>query len=176
MESASVERVLLAADLIPAGQVATYGDLARLAGVGPRQVGAIMAREGGQVAWWRVVNASGRLPDHLLARAQAHWDAEGIPHRDGRIALMRARVDQAALAASYWADVPAWARNPNADSPLAMHNAPDLDRRAEGPRGAAVPQCPAGSAAGQRLATRRVHPSCGPEAGSTDRRDAGTPG
>ncbi len=105
VDEAAVERVLLAAELIPAGRVASYGDLARLAGVGPRQVGAIMARHGAQVPWWRVVNASGRLPAHLIARATQQWDAEGIDHRDGRVRMSVARADRAVLADAYWAAV-----------------------------------------------------------------------
>ncbi len=106
MDAFWVERVLLAVDQIPAGRVSTYGDLARLAGTGPRQVGAIMAASGGEVAWWRVVNASGALPPHLVAEAFAHWDAEGIAHRDGRVRLRAHRVDAAALASAFYAAQP----------------------------------------------------------------------
>lgn len=102
MDEAAVERVLLAADLVPAGRVVTYGDLARLAGVGPRQVGAIMSRHGSEVSWWRVVNASGRLPADLAPVALRHWAAEGIPHVGDRVRLRDARAD---IAAAYWAAV-----------------------------------------------------------------------
>ena len=101
MDEFSVERVLLATSLVPAGRVASYGDLGRLAGVGPRQVGAIMREHGSEVAWWRVVNASGELPGHLMERAVEHWDAEGIVHADGRVRMRASRVDPDALAASY---------------------------------------------------------------------------
>ncbi|QLQ15109.1 MAG: MGMT family protein [Micropruina sp.] len=59
MDEWLVERVLLATECIPPGRVASYGDLARLVGTGPRQVGAILARFGSSVPWWRVTNASG---------------------------------------------------------------------------------------------------------------------
>jgi len=98
----AVELVLLAADLVPPGRVASYGDLGRLAGVGPRQVGAIMRERGSEVAWWRIVNASGVLPAPLAARAAEHWDAEAIAHADGRVPMRRHRVDAAQLAAAYW--------------------------------------------------------------------------
>lgn len=73
-----VERVLRAVELIPAGRVVSYGDLAALVGIGPRQVGAIMGAWGSGVPWWRVVNASGDLPHFHLARARTQWRAEGI--------------------------------------------------------------------------------------------------
>lgn len=92
MDEFAVERVLLAASLVPCGRVATYGDLGRAAGVGPRQVGAIMREHGSEVAWWRVVSASGELPSHLIAQAQALWDAEGIVHDDGRVRVRTCRV------------------------------------------------------------------------------------
>ncbi len=58
---------------------------------GPRQVGRAMAH-GGDVPWWRVVDASGRPPRHHLARALAHLRAEGTPLApDGE----RVRVRQA---------------------------------------------------------------------------------
>jgi methylated-DNA-protein-cysteine methyltransferase related protein len=102
MDEFAAERVLLAADLVPRGRVASYGDLGRLAGVGPRQVGAIMAERGSEVSWWRIVSASGVLPAPLAARAAEHWDAEGITHVDGRVQMRRHRVDAAELSASYW--------------------------------------------------------------------------
>ena len=73
-----VERVLSAVELIPAGQVASYGDIGGLVGCGPRHVGAIMARYGGGVPWWRVTSAAGDVPLHLRASARRPWAAEGI--------------------------------------------------------------------------------------------------
>lgn len=72
------ERVLLAASLIPPGRVASYGDLGRLAGAGPRQVAAVISRHGAEVPWWRVTNASGEFPADVLAAARPHWEREGI--------------------------------------------------------------------------------------------------
>ncbi|MBO6543983.1 MAG: MGMT family protein [Alphaproteobacteria bacterium] len=50
---------------IPKGQVATYGQLARLAGLTPRQVGHALGTLNGaqarRVPWHRVVNAQGRI-------------------------------------------------------------------------------------------------------------------
>lgn len=50
---------------IPAGQVATYGQLGRLVGLGPRQVGHALAvltgAQARRVPWHRVVNSQGRI-------------------------------------------------------------------------------------------------------------------
>ncbi len=95
----TVEAVLDAVSLIPPGSVATYGDIAELVGTGPRRVGAIMAQVGGEVAWWRVTNARGALPPHLIEEAIRRWAAEGIPIVDdgSRCRLSACRADPAAL-------------------------------------------------------------------------------
>lgn len=72
------ELIRTAVRAVPTGQVATYGDLAELVGCGPRQVGRVMATDAADTPWWRIVNASGRLPAHLLDEARRHWAAEGI--------------------------------------------------------------------------------------------------
>ena len=55
------ELVLSVVERIPPGRVATYGDIAEIVGRGgPRQVGQVMALQGGGVPWWRVVRADGR--------------------------------------------------------------------------------------------------------------------
>lgn len=89
------EQVRLAVRAIPVGSVATYGDVAELVGTGARQVGRIMATDASDTPWWRVVNASGRLPAHLLAEAREQWLAEGLvtePDAD-RVHLRPHRVD-----------------------------------------------------------------------------------
>ncbi|MFD4031752.1 MGMT family protein [Streptomyces sp. NPDC058637] len=97
------ERVLDVADLIPAGRVMTYGDVAEWLGDGgPRQVGRVMALYGSAVPWWRVVRADGALlPGHEL-RALDHYRAEGTPLREAppgadghlpRLDMKRARWD-----------------------------------------------------------------------------------
>jgi alkylated DNA nucleotide flippase Atl1 len=76
------ERVLDTVDLIPAGRVMTYGDVAEwLQEGGPRQVGRVLALYGSGVPWWRVVRADGvLLPGHEL-RALDQYRAEGTPLR-----------------------------------------------------------------------------------------------
>lgn len=96
------ERVLELVTRIPAGQVATYGDLARLVGSGgSRQVGQVMSRYGSDVPWWRVIRAGGRPPQGLGERAHEHYLVEGTPLRgrpplDYRVDLTRARWQPAA--------------------------------------------------------------------------------
>ena len=103
MDERLVELVLRAVDLIPRGRVAAYGDIGRIVGIGPRQVGAVMSRYGDGVTWWRVTSASGGFAPDLLERARSHWLEEGIlvrPNGGGcRIEEHRADLD---LMARQW--------------------------------------------------------------------------
>ncbi|WP_308201026.1 MGMT family protein [Agromyces mediolanus] len=65
---------------IPAGRVATYGDVAAILGTrGARAVGRVMARSGGTVTWWRVIRAGGHPPSGHGAAARAQYEREGTP-------------------------------------------------------------------------------------------------
>ena len=83
-------RVLMAARRIPPGRVATYGDLARLAGRpgAARAVGNIM-REGGQpgVPYHRVIAAGGRAGGYGGNEALKHdlLRREGLTVIGGRV-------------------------------------------------------------------------------------------
>jgi len=86
--------VLDVVDLVPSGQVTTYGDVAAFLGRGgPRQVGHVMSHWGGAVAWWRVLRADGSPAPGLEREALAHYRRECTPLRpDGRrVDLRRAR-------------------------------------------------------------------------------------
>lgn len=91
-----VEAVLGLVERIPSGRVMAYGQVAEVVGErlgrgGPRSVGAVMARYGGAVPWWRVVAASGRLPPGHEVAARRELAAEGCPMTaDGARADMRA--------------------------------------------------------------------------------------
>ena len=75
-----VEAVLELVDLVPPGTVVTYGDVAELLGSGgPRQVGSVMSRHGGDVPWWRVLRSSGEAPPGHERAALAHYVLEGTP-------------------------------------------------------------------------------------------------
>jgi methylated-DNA-protein-cysteine methyltransferase related protein len=91
------ERVRRAVRAIPVGRVATYGQLAREAGLGRRArfVGRVMARlpEGSNVPWHRVVCAGGRLAfdpgtEHHR-RQRALLEKEGIQFSGHRVNLKR---------------------------------------------------------------------------------------
>jgi alkylated DNA nucleotide flippase Atl1 len=73
-----VERVLRAVEQVPRGRVVSYGDLAALVGIGPRQVGTIMRLYGSNVTWWRVTSSSGDLPPRLIDEVRERWAREGI--------------------------------------------------------------------------------------------------
>lgn len=98
MDEWVVERVLTCVEQVPRGRVVSYGDIGHIVGIGPRQVGAVLSQEGSFVTWWRVTNATGELPAHLLDEAFQLWAAEGIERsgtgRGCRIREFRADLDQ----------------------------------------------------------------------------------
>jgi alkylated DNA nucleotide flippase Atl1 len=85
-------RVLDVVDSIPPGRVMSYGDIAEYLGVGlgPRQVGRVMSRYGGAVAWWRVIHSDGTPAPGHDSRALEHYLAESTPLRSARLPV---RVD-----------------------------------------------------------------------------------
>jgi alkylated DNA nucleotide flippase Atl1 len=95
---------------IPPAHVMTYGDVAaELGSRASRAVGKVMAHEGSDLPWWRVVRAGGLPPVHHEARALEHYRAEGTPLRwapDGsswRLDMRRARWSPSA---DGWPDGP----------------------------------------------------------------------
>lgn len=102
MDDDYLEAVLDLVDAIPAGRVMTYGAIAevlrdRIGRGGPRMVGQVMARAGGGVPWWRVVNASGHPPAAHRQDALRRLRAEGCP-LTGADSAVRVSV----RAASWW--------------------------------------------------------------------------
>jgi alkylated DNA nucleotide flippase Atl1/catechol 2,3-dioxygenase-like lactoylglutathione lyase family enzyme len=72
--------------LVPAGEVLTYGEVAREAGRpgAARAVGAVLRRHGAEVPWWRVVPpTAGSRP--VAAEQQRRLRAEGVRVQDGRV-------------------------------------------------------------------------------------------
>jgi len=99
--SGARERIRAVVDSIPRGCVATYGLVAREAGL-PRRarlVGRVLAElpAGSRIPWHRVVNASGatstdRLPDMPPGLQRALLEAEGVAfRRNGTIELEQYR-------------------------------------------------------------------------------------
>ena len=89
------ERIWHVVSSIPLGKVATYGQVARLAGLPgcARYVGYTMKTlpRGSKIPWFRVVNSQGQLsfPKHgLQYRAQQEkLEAEGIVFSEGKFCL-----------------------------------------------------------------------------------------
>lgn len=89
---ADFERVRELVASIPAGRVATYGDIAKAAGLtNARQVGWIMREDSGDLPWHRVVAASGRPARSLATEQLARLRAEGVLSADGRAPLRERR-------------------------------------------------------------------------------------
>jgi alkylated DNA nucleotide flippase Atl1 len=70
-----VSRVLAVVESIPPARVMSYGDVAASIG----SVGQVMACYGSDVAWWRVIRASGHPPIGLEAEALEHYRVESTP-------------------------------------------------------------------------------------------------
>jgi alkylated DNA nucleotide flippase Atl1 len=89
-----VELVRALVASIPAGRVATYGDIAAAAGLSsPRIVGWIMRTDSSDLPWHRVITASGRPARHLTTRQLELLRAEGVFAVDGRVALREVRYE-----------------------------------------------------------------------------------
>ncbi|MBK6779272.1 MAG: MGMT family protein [Gemmatimonadetes bacterium] len=99
----SFARIARVVRRVPRGQVATYGQVARLAGLprGARQVGyALHALPSGSVVpWHRVINAGGRIslpPEAGGIEQRLRLLAEGITVTEaGRVSLARYQWDPA---------------------------------------------------------------------------------
>ncbi len=82
---------------IPRGRVATYGQLAAMAGRprSARQVGQTLRGADNGVPWHRVVNAqgsfSGRSRTAGMMRQRIRLEQEGVVFRRGRVVLARFR-------------------------------------------------------------------------------------
>jgi len=75
-----VSRVLEVVESIPEGRVMTYGDVAAAIGSrAARAVGTVMSHYGSDVAWWRVIRASGHPAAEHEARALEYYRAESTP-------------------------------------------------------------------------------------------------
>jgi alkylated DNA nucleotide flippase Atl1 len=95
------ERVLEVVAQVPPGRVMTYGDVREWLGESSaRAVGVVLAWQGHDVPWWRVVLADGRPAPVGRERALVELAREGVPLlADGRVDLARARWDGTAAPA-----------------------------------------------------------------------------
>ncbi|SDM62935.1 MGMT family protein [Allokutzneria albata] len=87
-----VERIRASVALIPPGSVATYGDVAALTGAPtPRFVGRVLAEDGADLEWHRVVKADGSCAPHLREEQLRRLAAEGVAAPGGRVDLRTRR-------------------------------------------------------------------------------------
>jgi len=87
MDEATVERVRAVVLAIPPGETSTYGEVAERAGIPGRSrlVGRILAEDGHDVPWHRVLRANGTCAPHIAVEQSARLRAEGILLVDGRL-------------------------------------------------------------------------------------------
>ncbi|HKS44224.1 MAG TPA: MGMT family protein [Amycolatopsis sp.] len=84
------ERVREVIATVPPGRVATYGDIAAVAGApSPRVVGRILAEDGADLPWHRILRANGTPAPHLAHRQLELLRAEGVL-ADGQRVNLRA--------------------------------------------------------------------------------------
>jgi methylated-DNA-protein-cysteine methyltransferase related protein len=88
--STRAENILTAVRSIPDGFVRTYADIAPDA---PRLVGRVLSTTHDGVPWHRVVRSDGSLPMGDVQRTLLA--EEGVPMRNGRVDLSRARLPAA---------------------------------------------------------------------------------
>lgn len=106
--SSSYRRIYEAVKKIPRGRVATYGQIARVAGLArqARQVGyALSQLTRDDVPWHRVINAKGEISPRgepgFDERQRAFLRKEGVTFsKDGKVPLARFQWQRAAESAS----------------------------------------------------------------------------
>jgi alkylated DNA nucleotide flippase Atl1 len=77
---------------IPRGSVATYGDVAELSGApSARLVGRVLAEDGHDLPWQRVLRANGTTAPHLTREQLALLRTEGVLADGERVDLKRYR-------------------------------------------------------------------------------------
>lgn len=87
------DAVVAAVRAVPAGVVATYGEIAAEAGYpgAARGVGSVLGATDQDVPWWRVVTATGRLVPGHEAEHRRLLAAEGVALTDRGVAMRTGR-------------------------------------------------------------------------------------
>jgi alkylated DNA nucleotide flippase Atl1 len=86
VDEETVERVREAVRAIPPGETASYGEIAERAGLrSARLVGRILAEDGHDLPWHRVLRADGSCAPHIAREQSARLRAEGVILVDGRL-------------------------------------------------------------------------------------------
>jgi methylated-DNA-protein-cysteine methyltransferase related protein len=94
MDGEDVERVRGVVEAIPVGSVLAYGEVAARAELPGRArlVGRILAGDGHDLPWHRVLRADGTPAPHLAAEQLARLRAEGVLADGGRVPMHRYRA------------------------------------------------------------------------------------
>ncbi|MGH3632399.1 MAG: MGMT family protein [Sciscionella sp.] len=88
MDEALHERMRDAVADVPFGTVATYGDIAAMAGApSPRMVGALLSEDGHDLPWHRILRANGTPSPHIAHEQLARLRAEGVLAEGQRVDL-----------------------------------------------------------------------------------------
>jgi methylated-DNA-protein-cysteine methyltransferase related protein len=86
VDEETVERVRAAVRAIPPGETASYGEIAERTGLrSPRLVGRILAEDGHDLPWHRVLRADGTPAPHIAREQGDRLRAEGVILVDGRL-------------------------------------------------------------------------------------------
>lgn len=98
MDGEDLERVRDVVAAIPAGSVLAYGEVAARAGLPGRSrlVGQILAEDGHDLPWHRVLRADGTPAPHLAAEQLARLRTEGVLADGGRVPMHRYRSQRQA--------------------------------------------------------------------------------
>ncbi|HEY6424943.1 MAG TPA: MGMT family protein [Pseudonocardiaceae bacterium] len=93
MDDDDLERIRAVVAAIPAGSVLAYGEVAARAGLPgqARLVGRILAEDGHDLPWHRVLRADGTPAPHLAVEQMARLRAEGVLAQGGRIPMRHYR-------------------------------------------------------------------------------------
>lgn len=91
------ERVREVIAAVPAGKVATYGDIAAISGApSPRLIGRILSEDGHDLPWHRILRANGTPAPHLLHEQLELLRVEGVLADGDRVNLTKYRWQQPA--------------------------------------------------------------------------------
>lgn len=90
----SLDDVRRIVEAVPSGQVITYGEIATLIGVGPRQAGRVVGKLGDGSPWWRVVYSDGTPATCHDGTAPELLKKEMTPLCDDRVDIRRSRAQR----------------------------------------------------------------------------------
>lgn len=92
VDEETMEQVRAVVVSIPPGTVLGYGDVAELAGLrSARLVGRILAEDGADLPWYRVLRSNGTVADHLRHRQLELLRGEGVLADGDRVNMRRYR-------------------------------------------------------------------------------------